>query len=59
MSQYMQKYNVFIPHLEWRESNEWYWWRSNRVLLNLDMQSGISVMDVDVGIVLISLNILL
>jgi len=55
----MQKYNVFIPHLEWRESNEWYWWRSNRVLLNLDMQSGISVMDVDVGIVLISLNILL
>ena len=31
----MQKYNVFIPHLEWRESNEWYWWRGNKVFTEL------------------------
>ncbi len=24
-----------IPHIEWRKSNEWYWWRGNKVFTEL------------------------
>lgn len=34
-SKVIQKYNVSIPCVEWRETNEWYWWRGNKVLTEL------------------------
>ena len=24
-----------IPHIEWRKSNEWYWWSGNKVFTEL------------------------
>ena len=31
----MERSNIFIPHVEWRVSNEWYWWRGNKVFTEL------------------------
>jgi|TARA_B100001939_G_C16481276_1_gene421415 hypothetical protein len=33
----LRKDNDSIPHIEWREYNEWYWWIGNKVFTELGL----------------------